>query len=133
MKNKIIMTLLLLGLSPLFFLTAAPKIDIQDPALQKQLHDFLTADTEQARGSLRNFNDDQLLEIFSEYRSTKEVSEQRYLWLIEEYHAREADRIAQERLTYVALAIGLLMTGVFIFSLLTYLAQKKAVRPDGED
>ncbi len=105
---------------------------VENPQLQKSLENFLNSDTEDARRLLRSFTREELLEIFSAYRQTKSVQEQRYLWLIEEFHEREADRVAAERLWYVFLAVTLLMTGIFTFSLLTYFTQRKLTQKEND-
>ncbi|MCS6984388.1 MAG: hypothetical protein NZM25_04555 [Leptospiraceae bacterium] len=84
------------------------------------LTEFLETDTERAREMLRQFSDKELLDYYNQYLEAKNLKERRYLWLIEEYYHRQADRTAQERLIYLFLALLLLFTFIALYSVLSY-------------
>lgn len=103
-------TLLLLMVFPLW----------SNPNYPEKLNTFLTADTEKAKELLHQMSSEELLEFYNLYLQNKSLKERRYLWLIEEYHQRQADETAKERLIYLSLAITLLLFLIWLFTYLTY-------------
>ncbi len=85
---------------------------------------FIKADTQKARMLLRGFTTAELQKAFNQYKKDKPLSEQRMLWLIEEYHQREADRVAQSRLNYLFAAFLIYLTLIFGFVLFIFFKQK---------
>lgn len=106
--------------------------DLSGQASQK-LNKFMSLPAAGARSYSAEFSDNELLEIWNAYKQSKEIREQRLLWLIEEYESRRHDRIAQERLIYLFLALIFMNGLVWLMMILTYRSQKKVERQISEN
>ena len=105
----------------LFFLFTFPIIG--ETIENNKINLFFKASTEEARNQLKYFKNTELLDVWNEYKKSKTIEEQRNLWLIEEYYMRESDRIASDRLSYLFLAVLLLLS--FIFTTLIFIYKKQ--------
>ncbi|MDH5718359.1 MAG: hypothetical protein OEZ22_12090 [Spirochaetia bacterium] len=96
--------------------------------IKSKYEKFLSFETNDARMHLSEFSSDELEQIKNAYEgllNKSGKSEKRILWIVEEAEARKADKIAADRLFYVALAVIILMVLFTGFVVYIYLSQKK--------
>ena len=95
------------------------------PSTEIKYKGFLHSPTKQAKSMLNKFTDEELSEVFSEYKANKSQDELRTLWIIKEKEARRADQVAADRLFFVFLAITLLAALIFTFVYRIYQMQRR--------
>lgn len=93
--------------------------------LQKKLDDYINADSQKTMGMLSSMPTEELMILFENFKAQKSLQEKRMLKIAEEYLAREADRVASDRLIYLTFAGIALMILFFAFIGYIFNNQKK--------
>lgn len=97
-------------------------------AYQEKLDQFLSAPTAQAQALRLQFTDKELQQVWADTKAGLPLTEQRKLWLLEEFQQREQQRIASDRIFYLTLALVLLVTLFFIFIFVLYRFQNQTAK-----
>ena len=97
-------------------------------AYKAKLDQFLSAPTAQAQALRLQFTDEELQQVWTDTKASLPLTEQRKLWLLEEFQQREQQRIASDRIFYLTLALTLLVTLFFIFIFALYRFQNQTAK-----
>ncbi|MDH5720855.1 MAG: hypothetical protein OEZ13_09625 [Spirochaetia bacterium] len=135
MKNILKIILILMTASAMNS-TAAQESRVDDiikqapDNMKEKMKKYLSVSTKEAQDMIIDFSDMELVNMKQAYENVlnnAKDNEKRVLWLYQAAEARKADKIAADRLFYVALALILLMTLFTTFVGYIYFAQRRLI------
>ena len=97
-------------------------------SVDDRYQEYLKADTNIAKGLLHKFTESELAYLYNKHIEQKNPGQRRNYWLMQSYFERKENRIAEDRLFYLALGLVLLFLMIvsILFALLS--SQKKLAK-----